>query len=192
MPCGDLLAYLADELIGGDEAGNRPSVGQSVRRIEHFLADNAQQGRHAVVVVDEAHLLHDPATFETLRLMMNFQCQGEPVLTLLLAGQTGLLPMLERLPQLEQRLGVKSLIRAFKPQETAEYVNHRLKVAGALTEIFRAEAMPTLHNLTHGIARQINRLCDLALLIGYAEERTTIDAESLESVFQELVAVVPE
>ncbi len=46
--------------------------------------------------------------------------------------------------------------------------------------------------LTHGVARQINRLCDLSLLIGFAEERQTITAAHFESVCQELVAVVPE
>ena len=52
--------------------------------------------------------------------------------------------------------------------------------------------MPTLHELTRGIARQINRLCDLALLVGFAEEQQTLAAEHFEAVCRELVAVVPE
>ena len=58
--------------------------------------------------------------------------------------------------------------------------------------IFEPEALSTLHGLTHGVARQINRLCDLTLLIGFAEERETITSDHFESVCQELVAVVPE
>ena len=54
------------------------------------------------------------------------------------------------------------------------------------------DAMPALHALTRGVARRINRLCDLAMLIGFAEERTTITAAQLEAVSHELVAVVPE
>ena len=53
---------------------------------------------------------------------------------------------------------------------------HRLRVAGAVRPIFEPDGLATLHELTHGIARQINRLCDLALLIGFAEERQTADA----------------
>jgi type II secretory pathway predicted ATPase ExeA len=87
---------------------------------------------------------------------------------------------------------VKCLIGRFSEQETADYVGHRLKVAGAVQTIFEPDAMPVLHQLTHGVARQVNRLCDLALLIGYAEERRAIDAAQLEAVCQELVAVVPE
>ena len=52
--------------------------------------------------------------------------------------------------------------------------------------------MLALHDLTHGIARQINRLCDLALLIGFAEERQTLSADHVEAVCEELVTVVPE
>lgn len=58
--------------------------------------------------------------------------------------------------------------------------------------IFKQQATAALHRLTQGIPRRINRLCDLALLIGFAEERKSIGAEHLESVAQELVAVTPE
>ncbi len=192
MSCAELLSYLADELDGSNTTSNTPSVPASIRRIEQFLGRNTQQGRHAVVVVDEAHLIADSQTFEAMRLLLNFESDGQPQLTLLMAGQTGILPTLQRMPQVEERLGVKCLIRPFTQQETADYVAHRLQVAGATQTIFPPEAMPMLHTLTHGIARQINRLCDLALLIGFAEEQKTITAAHLEAVCQELVAVVPE
>ena len=76
--------------------------------------------------------------------------------------------------------------------ETADYVAHRLRVAGAEREIFDPQAIATLHMLSHGVPRQINRLCDLALLIGVAEQRQVITGEHLEAVNQELVTVVPE
>ena len=192
MPSAELLAYLADELDGSENAATNSSVRHSIRRIERFLAANTEAGRHAVVVVDEAHLLEDAEMLETLRLLLNFETAGRPGLTLLLAGQTGLLPTLERMPQLEERLGVKCLLRPFTEQETADYVAHRLKVAGAEDTIFEPDALPALHALTHGVARRINRLCDLTLLIGFAEERRTITAAGFEAVCQELVAVVPE
>jgi general secretion pathway protein A len=145
-----------------------------------------------VVVVDEAHLIDDAESLEALRLLLNFSTAGGPGMTLLLVGQTGLLPILDRTPQLEERLAVKSLLRPFTEGETAGYVQHRLNVAGATRPIFAPEAMPALQALSCGVARRINRLCDLALLIGYAEERETLSAEHLEAVSEELVAVVPE
>jgi general secretion pathway protein A len=188
----ELMAYLAAELTAADLSSGCPSVPESVLRIERFFAENTREGKHAVIVIDEAHLLHDAQTFESLRLLLNFESGGRPGMTLILAGQTGLLPALARMPQLEERLAVKCLLRPFVEQETAAYVEHRLKIAGARRPIFEPAALTTLHELTHGIARRNNRLCDLALLIGYAEAQRTINAEQLESVNNELVTVVPE
>lgn len=192
MPTADLLAYLADELDGARAGGPTPNVQASVRRIERFLAANAEQGRHAVVAIDEAHLLDGGETFEALRLLLNFEHDGVPALTLLLVGEASLLPAFNRMPHWEERLGVKCLLRPFSEPETAAYVEHRLRVAGAVQSIVEPEALPTLQELTHGVARRINRLCDLALLVGYAEEQPTLDAGHFESVCRELVAVTPD
>lgn len=189
MPTAELLAYLAAELTGSASAECNSGVHESVRQIEMFLAENVRQHRHAVVVVDEAQLLDQPKTLEALRLLLNFQSDGQSGLTLLLVGQTGLLPLLERCPQLEERMCVKCLVRPFTLQETACYVQHRLKVAGANREIFTSEAMTTLDQLSHGVARRINRLCDLALLIAYAEGQSRVDSAQLEAVHEELVGV---
>jgi type II secretory pathway predicted ATPase ExeA len=189
MSAAELVAYLAGELTGQEPSDRTPGVDESIRRIDRFLAENAAQGRHAIVVVDEAQLCEDPATLETMRLLLNFEPHGQPGLTLLLVGQTGVLPILERTPQLEERLGVKCLLRPFSAEETAAYVDHRLKVAGGHEPIFEPEALAALHQLTHGMPRRINRLCDLALLIGYAEGLRRISAEHLEGVQEELVTV---
>ena len=192
MSTAELLAYLADELEGADPTAAAPGVQVSVRRIQRFLAANSQQGHHAVIVIDEAHLLDSVHTFEALRLLLNFEPGGAPALTLLLVGQPAILPTLDRMPQWEERLGVKCLLRPLSEPETAAYVEHRLRAAGAMRSIVDPNALPTLYALTHGIARRINRLCDLALLIGFAEEQQTLSAEHFEAVCHELVAVAPE
>lgn len=188
MSTGELLAYLADELDGGEPAPT-PCVQVSVRRIQRFLAANSEQGRHAVLVIDEAHLLDGVQTFEALRLLLGFESGGAPALTLLLVGQPAILPLLDRMPQWEEQLAVKCLLRPFSETETAAYVEHRLRVAGAVRSIVDADAMPTLQALTHGIARRINRLCDLALLVGFAEEQPVLGAAQFEAVCQELMAI---
>jgi general secretion pathway protein A len=188
----ELLTYLADELGATREGLEGRTVDQAVRRIQRTLAENTTAGRHAVLVVDEAHLLADTPTLESLRLLLNFDLAARSGLTLLLVGQPTLLPALSRIPQLDDRLGVKTLIRPFTLEETTAYVQHRLNAAGATREIFDLDALETVHNLTHGVARRINRLCDLALLIGYAEQLDRIAAAHVESVSDELVTVAPE
>jgi general secretion pathway protein A len=71
-------------------------------------------------------------------------------------------------------------------------VTHRLEAAGAQRAIFEDDALDALHQLSRGIPRRINRLADLALLIGFAEERETIAASQVEAVSEELVTVAPE
>ena len=118
--------------------------------------------------------------------------RGTARFTLLLVGQPSLLPALDRMPGLEERLGVKCLLRHFTLEESISYVNHRLTAAGAKQTIFEPDAVEALHHLSGGVARKINRLCDLALLIGYAEEQSMIAAAQIESVSDELVTVVPD
>jgi type II secretory pathway predicted ATPase ExeA len=188
----ELLAYVADALEGAPGAGVPDASSHNLQRIETALAKNCRKGRHAILVVDEAQLIDSSAVFETLRLLMNIAPEGSPAWTLLLAGQPGLLAVLRRMPHWEERFAVKCLLRPLTLDETSAYVNHRLKVAGAKRPIVEPDAFPTLQELTHGLPRRINRLCDLALLIGYAEEQKTLAAEHFESVCRELVAVAPE
>jgi type II secretory pathway predicted ATPase ExeA len=103
-----------------------------------------------------------------------------------------LLPVLDRHPALEERLGVKCLLRPLNLEETISYVNHRLSAAGARRPLFDTGALEALYHLSHGAPRQINRLCDLALLVGFAEEQPSITAAQLEAVSDELVVVSPE
>ncbi len=192
MDTAELLGYIADTLEGAPCAAANRGVQTSIQRIERFLTENSREGRHAVIVIDEVHLLTHAQTWEALRLLLNFQSSGQPSLTLLLAGQTAILPMLDRMPHFDERLGVKCLLRPFSEEETAAYVNHRLRTAGVKRTIINPDAFTTLYELTGGVARRINRLCDLALLIGYAEELKTIGVAHFESVCQELVTIAPE
>jgi general secretion pathway protein A len=173
MSSRDLLVYLAEELGAPPADPPRHTVEESVRRLEFYLAQNAHLDRHAVVVVDEAHLLEDCGALETLRLLLNFEVDARPTLSLLLVGQMGLVSAVGRLPSLADRVAVSTLLRA----------------AGASREIFTPDALEALHYFGHGIPRQINRLADLALLVGFADRLGMLSAEQIEAVSEELVAV---
>ena len=192
MSSRDLLTYIAEQLGAPTEDPPRYTIEESVRRLEFFLTENTRQNRHAVLAIDEAHLLEDIGVLETLRLLLNFELASRPGLTLLLVGQPAILSTLSRNVGLDERLGVKTLLRAFSQDESYSYVQQRMQAAGATREIFVPAALEALHYFSQGIARQINRLADLALLVGFAEERTELGAEQIESVSQELLAVAPE
>ena len=192
MSVRELLSYLAAEIGALPGPTGAVPVDESVRHLQHFLIENARRGNHAVLAIDEAQLLIDTGALETLRLLLNFEGETHPALTLLLIGQPQLLPALERMSSLEARLGVKCLLRPLNLEETVSYVNHRLTAAGATHELFSHEALSTLYQLSGGNPRRINRLSDLALLIGYAEEQVRINAPQIEAVSNELVTIAPE
>jgi general secretion pathway protein A len=189
LATGEMLAYLAGRL--GAPAGAGRTADISVERLESVLAENSRRGRHAVVVVDEAHLLADEV-LEALRLLLGFGQAGRPCLTVILVGEPPLLTRLDRMPSVEQRVGIKSLLRPLDLEETASYVAHRTTAAGADQPIFHPEAVQSVFELTGGVPLRINRLCDLALLVGFAEECGTITAEQIDLVAGELVTVSPE
>jgi general secretion pathway protein A len=189
MPAGELLGWLADELGAAPAEPADRSVSASVRRIETALAVNAEAGRHAVVVVDEAHLLDDARSLDALRLILNFQTGGRPRLSLVLVGQPSLWPAVERNRQLEERLAMKCLLHPFSADETAAYVQHRLAAAGSPQPIFDSPALDALHEQCGGIPRRLNRLCEFALLVGYADEHRALTREHVESVGEELATV---
>ena len=186
MPADQLLAYLVGELTGAP-LDNTPTIEQSVRRLQTCLIENARIGKHAVVVIDEAHLLRDPEVLEAVRLLMNFQHAGQPVVTLLLVGLPGLLSTLQRMPELEDRIDVKCVLPRFTLEQTMAYVSHRLHATGASRTIFETDAWEALQDASQGVPRRINRLADLALLVGFAEELPSLGAAQIEAVADELL-----
>ena len=71
-------------------------------------------------------------------------------------------------------------------EETAEYVRHRLSVAGRQARVFSEAALATIAELSQGVPRRINQVCDLALLIGFADERTELTPVDVEAAATEL------
>ena len=184
MPPEELLAFIAEELTG--RKSDPASVDQSLHHIQRALAKTVEQGRHTLLIIDEAHLLRETDALETVRLLINY----EPSWTILLVGQPPLLPALERMPELEERLGVQCFLQPFDVQSTIAYMRHRVTAAGAsdVLDLFEPAALEAIHRLSEGIPRKINRLGDLALLIGFAEEQPKITADHVHGVADELLA----
>ena len=190
LPTDAFLGYIAGELTSSAEAA--PSRDISLRCIEQTLTANAAEGRHAVIVIDESHLLRESPVLQALRLLMNLEHDGRPVLTLLFVAQPSLLTALDRFPELNDRLAARCLLRRFTLEETCGYLQHRLTAAGATRVIFDDGACTAIHTAALGIPRRINRLADMALLVGYAEEYRKLSGQHIEAIADELTTVSPE
>jgi MSHA biogenesis protein MshM len=167
----DLLAHLAHEF--GQPAQTDPSSHISLRHLRDRFALMAQNGERPLLVVDDAHLIRDTATFDTLRLLLNFNSTGRPDLSLLLVGGPELL--LDLPISLTDRLAVRCLLGPFTEEESAAYILGRLGTADGRDHLFTQDALASLHHAADGLPRRLNRLADLALLIAYAKDLGTVD-----------------
>jgi type II secretory pathway predicted ATPase ExeA len=182
LPAAELLATLAEEL-GGVLAGP-PGVSAAVRQIRDRLASASGSGRPALLIIDEAHTIRDPDTFEALRMLLSFASAGPPDLSLLLVGGAEL--ALELPPGLADRLTARCLLGPLSEPESNAYVVGRLEAAGARAPLFTPDALAALHRAAEGLPRRLNHLADLALLIAYAEGHDRADARNVGIAEREL------
>jgi type II secretory pathway predicted ATPase ExeA len=173
----------APELIGqlAGEFGVLPasplSLNGALRELRAQLAALATRGKRPLVIVDDAHVINDRTVFEALRLLLNFASDGTPDLFLLLVGGAEIL--LDLSPGLADRIATRCLIAPFTESESVSYILGRLAAAGAQSPLFTSEALVALHREGEGLARRLNRLADMSLLIAYAKELPLADEETV-------------
>jgi general secretion pathway protein A len=148
-----------------------------VQRLHQSLVEHYERGQQVVLLVDEAHLVRNLNTFEELRLLLNCQMNDQFLISLILLGQTELIPKLKKVPALDQRLAVRHKLRPLDPADTGELLAHRLQVAGYTGERspFTLEAIHQIYRLSGGAPRMILQLADNAMLMGMARQVKVID-----------------
>ena len=169
------------------------SKAQGKSELLHQLNDvffrNFREGRDTVLIVDEAQLIDDDAVFEELRLLMNFQTDDRFLVTILLIGSPELAGKVRRLKHLDQHITIRYHLNTLDDAHTAAYVAHRLRMAGRTTPIFTDEAVKLIFDFTRGTPREINNLCDVALLVGYTKRATEINEKIVAEVIKDMVGV---
>jgi type II secretory pathway predicted ATPase ExeA len=166
-----------------------PAPERSKQDLLHGLQDiffrNFRAGRDTVVIVDEAQLIQDDAVFEELRLLLNFQTDDRFLVTLLLIGSLELASRIRRLKQLDQRIAIRYHLNTLDDTHTANYIAHRLRMAGQTRRIFTDHAVKRIFDFTGGTPREINNICDVALLIGSSRAAREIDEAIIAQVIHD-------
>ncbi|RMF95533.1 MAG: AAA family ATPase [Candidatus Schekmanbacteria bacterium] len=155
-----------------------------IHSLNENLLNNFKRGKDTVIFIDEAHIIKNNEIFDEIRLLLNFQLDDRYLLTILLAGQPELRTKISRIPQLEQRISVKCELKPLTYEETVGYITLRLKKSGAKRGIFTKESLDLIYELSGGIPRLINNICDLALLAGYEKGCEQIDTVLVNEVAQ--------
>ncbi|MGH7326232.1 MAG: ExeA family protein [Candidatus Rokuibacteriota bacterium] len=148
---------------------------------------NFQAGRDTVVIVDEAQLIDDDGVFEELRLLLNFQTDDRFLVTLLIIGSPELAAKVRGLKHLDQRVGIRYHLNTLDDTHTANYIAHRLGMAGLTRQIFTEDAVKLIFDFTRGTPREINNICDIALLVGCSRRAKEIDDRIVAEVIKDKV-----
>ena len=156
--------------------------------IEAFLLQLHVQGRRALLIIDEAQNL-TLESMEELRMLSNYQLNNQALLQSFLVGQPEFRNILEnpRMEQLRQRVIAACHISPMDADETREYVRHRLKLVGWTGKPhFEADAYQALFQVTGGIPRRINSVCDRVLLAGFLAQKYVLTAAEIEEAAREI------
>jgi type II secretory pathway predicted ATPase ExeA len=154
-----------------------------LEQIHDRLLELDGQGRAAILIVDEAHLIPGKATFEEIRLLTNFQLDDRNLVAILLVGQPELRERLRHRTYraLVQRIGVFFELVPLAVEDVRDYLAHRLSVAGGARALFTDEAVARLHAASGGVPRVLNQLATQALLEGMARGARRVDGAVAEA-----------
>jgi general secretion pathway protein A len=183
----ELLQTICDEL-GVAVAEERPTGKQLIDALNTFLLATHARGRNAILIIDEAQNIAIDV-LEQLRLLTNLETNERKLLQLILLGQPELNTLLAKpsLRQLAQRITARYHLRPLARNEAAQYIEHRLAIAGYRGHLFAPKAVALMYRYSKGIPRLINLLADRALLGAYADNSALVDAAMVRRAAREVL-----
>ena len=188
----EFLQYIVSD-FGLPASGK--NKGELLLELGHFLISRGEKKLTTVLIVDEAHLLSEDI-LEEIRLLSNLETTDEKLLQIVLVGQPELDQKLDTtgLRQLKQRIALRARLGSLDPDETKEYIEQRLKIAGRDPNrhpIFPVETVATVYRFSHGLPRLINTICENALIAAYAKQSQTVTPCMIEDVATEFRLDLP-
>jgi general secretion pathway protein A len=159
--------------------------------LNRFLIDRLEQDLTTLMIIDEAQNL-SPEMLEEIRLLSNLETPTSKLIQIMLVGQPELWEMLAKpeLRQLRQRIVLRHALVPFTREETASYVEERIRLAGYTGKgIFKKKALAEIYRVSGGTPRLINVVCDGALLLGFGQDQVTIGPDAVREVADDLELV---
>mgnify|MGYP005989261761 CR=1 FL=1 len=185
----DLLQTTATKL--GLDA-YKMSKAELLGEIEKALIELYQQGKRALLIVDEAQNLPSESV-EELRMLSNFQMDGYPLIQSFLLGQNELNSIIQQadMEQFRQRIVASLNLRPLNKEEVTQYIEFRINQAHIEPEdkrVFSQAALDRIFEITNGVPRKINTLCDRILLFGFLQDSTFLTDQDVNTVSEEISA----
>jgi type II secretory pathway predicted ATPase ExeA len=151
---------------------------EQMSRLQQRLAELKRRGYRMLLLFDEGQALSDEA-LEQIRLLSNLHSTNLNLLEIIIAGQPELEDRLRepRHEALRQRISVMARVEPLREDEVADYIRHRLAVAGRSEELFLPEAITAAAEASGGIPRWLNHVCHGALTLAWADDLDRVTAD---------------
>lgn len=178
-----LLKKVASQL-GVTQPGDKKSV--ILPQLYERLMEIYDEGKKAVVIIDEANMLITRQIFEEFRGLLNLEAPGQKLLSICLIGLPELEQNISLDPPLQQRIALKFTLQSLQEKDVSEYIKHRLNVGGSCKEFFTPETYKKIYTFSKGIPRLINTICDNCLLESFLMKKEIVDEEIVDRVGNDL------
>jgi type II secretory pathway predicted ATPase ExeA len=183
ITAGWLLRRIALQLgVEGPSEDKLTLLSQLYQRLVRIY----EQGKKAVVLIDEAQMLSTREIMEEFRGLLNLEVPERKLLSFVFFGLPEIEDNLRLDPPLAQRVALKYRLEPLNTDATEAYVRHRLRLAGAPRVPFTPGALARIHAHTRGTPRLINTLCDNALFEGFVARAKEIDEKAVDRVARDL------
>ena len=171
----------------GESAPAGSSKSEMMRMLNEKLINISKNDKHAIIVIDEAQLL-SPASLEMVRLLLNYQYNNGFLCTIILVGQLELKDNIRKMPQLDQRIAINYHLKPLDAAGVEAFIKHRMTRSGCQRQVFKDDVYGKILQLTSGVPRKINNICDMSLLLGYSAKKDIIEGDMIDKVAGELVS----
>ncbi len=145
-----------------------------------------EQGRKAVVLIDEAQMLETRELMEEFRGLLNLEVPERKLISFVFFGLPEIEKNLKLDPPLAQRVAMRYRLESFNANSTEAYIKHRMRLAGSARSPFTVDAMQAVHRRASGTPRVINTLCDNALFEAFLARSQDINAALIEQIADNL------
>ena len=183
---GELIQWILNALQIKTQPG--ASYVSRFQELQDFLLAEYAKSQRVILIFDEAQNLSLEG-LEELRMLTNINSNKDVLVQLILVGQPELRTMVQRpeMRQLAQRVAASFHLGKMTPETVTKYIRHRLRVAGGSGNEFTLDACAIIHRETDGVPRQVNKLCDFAMLYAWSEEEKIVNVRTIEQILEDKV-----
>lgn len=187
-PALNPLDFLQAVVLSLDtQAGTTSTKVVLLSRLESLLTTSSTTGGGTVLIIDEAHVIDNPATFDEVRMLLNLQAEDRFLLKIVLIGQPPLREKIAALKPLKERIGVHYQINTLSFDNMVRYILFRLKNAGADHGIFTRKSVETVFEYSQGLPLRTNSVCDRSLLVGMMRRARVVDSAIVKEAIEDLI-----